>query len=406
MAAFLNACDFIFIEVYKAAHFIFAMIKPSLMRLLPTLFLFFLVTTVAAQNRHIDSLILRISQLQATGADTNYPAGIFPSQRVYLSRKKLVKEDDNIFFTGLIIWTLKSIREQLSVKNQAIVDAMAAKAIANYYRYQNKDGRPVYNFWQTNPSRHFPNSRYFSRRKKYIIPDDLDDTAILYLSAEFSDSLKRAVKKLMAENANGQKRRIRNTFRRYKNVPAYSTWFGKNMPVDFDICVQANGMRLVLDNQLELNRYDSATIRLMKDMLIARKHIKRPHYTSPHYQSTPIILYHLARLVAAHSQHPLLADVKPLLVKDLKKEMQRAGNGMEQILLQTSLSRLHEPAGESIHIDREDWDNFYFFVANMTSVFPNPIKGIFANSRKTNFFYRSEAYYLTLLVENEMLRFR
>ncbi|MCH5683259.1 hypothetical protein LWM68_02585 [Niabella sp. W65] len=71
---------------------------------------------------------------------------------------------------------------------------MAAKAIANYYRYQNKDGRPVYNFWQTNPSRHFPNSRYFSRRKKYIIPDDLDDTAILYLSAEFSDSLKRAVK--------------------------------------------------------------------------------------------------------------------------------------------------------------------------------------------------------------------
>ncbi len=90
----------------------------------------------------------------------------------------------------------------------------------------------------------------------------------------------------MAENANGQKRRIRNTFRRYKNVPAYSTWFGKNMPVDFDICVQANGMRLVLDNQLELNRYDSATIRLMKDMLIARKHIKRPHYTSPHYQST------------------------------------------------------------------------------------------------------------------------
>ncbi|MCH5683258.1 hypothetical protein LWM68_02580 [Niabella sp. W65] len=97
MAAFLNACDFIFIEVYKAAHFIFAMIKPSLMRLLPTLFLFFLVTTVAAQNRHIDSLILRISQLQATGADTNYPAGIFPSQRVYLSRKKLVKEDDNIF---------------------------------------------------------------------------------------------------------------------------------------------------------------------------------------------------------------------------------------------------------------------------------------------------------------------
>lgn len=375
------------------------------MRLLLTLLLLLpLVVTATAQNRYIDSLVQRISELQATGADTNYPAGIFPSQRVYLSRKKPVKEDDNIFFTGLIIWTLKSVRDQLSAKNQAIVDAMTKKATASYYRYQNKDGRPVYNFWQTNPSRHFPNSRYFSQRKKYIIPDDLDDTAILYLSAAFSDSLKLAVKKLMAENANGQKRRIRNTFRRYKNVPAYSTWFGKNMPVDFDICVQANGMRFVLDNRLELNRYDSATIRLMKDMLIARKHIKRPHYTSPHYQSTPIILYHLARLVAAHSQHPLLADVKPLLVKDLKREMRRAGNGMEQILLQTSLSRLNTPAGERIHITRKDWDDFYFFVANMTSVFPNPVKGIFASSRKTNFFYRSDAYYTALLLENEIWR--
>ncbi|MCH5717036.1 hypothetical protein [Niabella hibiscisoli] len=185
---------------------------------------------------------------------------------------------------------MNDIKEELSEKNRTIVAAMTGKATANYYRYQNKDGRPVYNFWQTQPSRHFPNSRYFSQRRKYIIPDDLDDTAILYLSADFSDSLKLEVKKLMAENANGQKRGIRNTFRRYKKIPAYSTWFGKNMPVDFDICVQANGMRFVLDNQLALNRYDSATIRLMTDMVLDRKHIKRPHYI-PRITRTLLLFY-------------------------------------------------------------------------------------------------------------------
>lgn len=375
------------------------------MRLLLTFFLLhILAAPVFGQNRYIDSLINRIYDLQVTETDSNYPAGLFPSQRAYLPGRKAPKEDDNIFFTGLIIWTLKSIKEELSARNQAIVEAMAEKAIANYYRYQNKDGKPVYNFWQTRPSRHFPNSRYFSQRKKYIIPDDLDDTSILYLSAEFSDSLKLAVKKLMAENANGQKGRIRNTFKRYKKVPAYSTWFGKNMPVDFDICVQANGMRFVLDNRLELNQFDSATIELMKDMLIAGKHIKRPHYISPHYQNTAIILYHMTRLVASHSMHPLLADFKPLLVKELKREMQKAGNEMEQILLQTSLVKLGEKGGAPIVVSQKDWDRFYFFVANMTSVFPNPVKGIFANSRKTNFFYRSPAYYLTLVLENELTR--
>lgn len=377
------------------------------MRVLLTFFLLFsLIGSVRGQNQRVDSLIRRINELQVKLADTNYQPGMFPSQRVYLSGKKPAREDDNIFFTGLIVWMLKSIKEELSVKNQAIADVMIQNASSNYYKYQNKEGNPVYNFWQTKPSRHFPNSRYFSQRKKYIIPDDLDDTAILYLSAEFSDSLKAVVKRLMAENANGQKRRIRNTFKRYKKVPAYSTWFGKNMPVDFDICVQANGMRFVLDNGFELNRYDSATLQLMEDILMARKHIKRPHYVSPHYQSTSIILYHLARLVAAHPQHPLLAGLKPLLIRDLKSEMKSVDNGMEQILLQTSLLKLKEFPGERVAVAQKDRDNFYFFVANMTSVFPNPIKGIFARSRKTNFFYRSEAYYLALMLEHELLYLR
>ncbi|MCH5717037.1 hypothetical protein [Niabella hibiscisoli] len=94
------------------------------------------------------------------------------------------------------------------------------------------------------------------------------------------------------------------------------------------------------------------------------------------------------------------------MIKDLKAEMQRADNEMELVLLQTSLIKLGKIPGEKIVVSRKDWDRFYFFVANMTSVFPNPVKGIFANSRKTNFFYRSEAYYQTLLLENELWRLK
>ncbi|MCH5596657.1 hypothetical protein [Niabella ginsengisoli] len=358
----------------------------------------------AGQNPYIDSLLIKIENLQIVDKNTNYNVGMFPSQRVYRSRKMPTREDDNIFFTGLIVWTLKSVRSELSVKNQAIVDAITEKATPNYVLYQNKDGRPVYNFWQTKPSRHFPNSKYFSSRKKYIIPDDLDDTAILYLSTAFSDSLKNIVKTLMAENANGRKYTVRNTFKRYKRIPAYSTWFGKNMPVDFDICVQANALRFVLDNQFELNKYDSATIQLVRDMVLNDTHLKRAAYVSPHYQNPNIILYHLARLVAAHPQHPLLDGLKSALITDLKKQMHSSKSNMERVLLQTSLLKLEEPFSGKISVSEKDRNAFYFFVANMTSVFPNPIKGIFVKSRKTNFFYRSQAYYLTLLLENEVLR--
>jgi len=369
---------------------------------------FFLYATspVVAQNRYIDSLLASIVAYQVAEPDSNYQQGMFPSQRIYLSRKRPTREDDNIFFTSLIVWTLKTIREELSFKNRQIVDALCEKAQKNYYRYRNKDGGPAYNFWQTNPSRHFPNSPYFASRRNYKLPDDLDDTSIIYLSADFDDSLKAAVKKLIAENANGVKRTIRNTYKRYKKIPAYSTWFGKNMPVEFDICVQANGLRFVLDNRFQLDKYDSATIHLLNRMVVSGRYIKHPPYNAPQYQKASVILYHMARLVAAHPQYKELYDLKPILVKDARLQMQKVTNSMEKVLLQTSLLWLGERDTARIVVSKEDVKGFYFFVANITSVLPNPVKMLFAGSRKINLFYHSQAYYLTLLLENEVLQLR
>lgn len=364
--------------------------------------LFMFYGKVHGQSPKVDSLLLSINHLQVKRSDSNYACGMFRSQRNYLSIKRKSWQDNNIFFTALIVWTLKEMRPYLSMKNQQICDSIMIGATSNYYLYQNKDGGPTYNFWQTNPSRHFPNSAYFSKKKKYILPDDLDDTSIIYLSMDFNDSLKKAVKKLIFENANNEKGKIRNTKRKYRHVEAYSTWFGANMPIDFDICVQANALRFVFDNHLKLDKKDSATIKLIKQMVMSNIYLRKSAYVSPHYQNPSIILYHLSRLVSSQNA-ALMDDIRPKLIGDIRNQLGKVIHPIEKMLLQTALLKFGEMIRSQPIITEKDMNDFYFFVANMTSVFPNPIKGMFAKSRKTNFFYNCSAYYLTLVLENELL---
>jgi hypothetical protein len=343
-------------------------------------------------------------QCQKTSSDGFYEAGLFPSQRLHLKRKDYRKEDNAIFFTGLIVWTLRSQKGNLSLPNQLVVDSVCARAIRNYPRYKNKDGGCTYNFWQTNPSQHFPNDPYFSKKKKYILPDDLDDTAILYLSENHGDSLNHCLKHEMASHANRSKKTIQNTYRKYKHLIAYSTWFGKKMPIDFDVCVQANALRFVLDKRLEWDEHDIETIHLLRDIVLANEHLDDPAYVSPHYQNSSVILYHLARLVAAYPKKHGLAEMKEKLVHDIQVQFLLVQDPMEKLLLHSSLLRFGIRPEISVSVQQKDFSSFYFFVANMTSTLPNPFKGWWASSKRTNFYYQSEAYYWCLMWENELLK--
>lgn len=341
-------------------------------------------------------------QQQTTTAD--YDAGLFPSQRLKLKDKEYRKEDNNIFFTGLVVWTLRAYNGKLTLPNHLMADTICARGARNYPKYRNKDSLWTYNFWQTRPSRHFPNDPYFSQKKKYQLPDDLDDTSILYLSENHGDSLNHWLKHQMALHANRSKKTIHSTHRKYKHLIAYNTWFGKRMPVDFDICVQANALRFVLDKRLELDEHDLETIHLIRDMVIANEHLKEPAYISPHYQNTSIILYHLARLVAAHPEHHGLQEIRNKLIQDIQQQKKVVTHPMEKLLLSTSLLRFDIPCPLEKSIVQKDFDGFYFFIANMTSTLPNPFKRWFLHSKKTKFYYQSEGYYWCLVWENEMLQ--
>jgi hypothetical protein len=54
----------------------------------------------------IQQILSRISYLQQNH-DKDFPKGLIPSYREYYHWEGVLKNDDNIFFTGLVVFTLR-----------------------------------------------------------------------------------------------------------------------------------------------------------------------------------------------------------------------------------------------------------------------------------------------------------
>ena len=175
------------------------------------------------------------------------------------------------------------------------------------------------------------------------------------------------------------------------------------MPIDFDICVQANALLLILNQKLPQDETDIETAHLIIEIVKKDYHLRYPQLVSPHYQNSVVILYHLARLIATHPELGLL-DIKEKIIDDLQSQFLKKKLPMEQLLLENSLLKLGIRPLSSITIKETDLNDFYFFVANMTSTMANPLKNWFAKSKRTNFYYKCEAYYWTLILENTCLK--
>ncbi|MDZ7740597.1 MAG: hypothetical protein U5Q03_02305 [Bacteroidota bacterium] len=315
------------------------------------------------------------------------------------------KEDNNVFFTALIVMTLREIEPYVSLKSREIIDSIAKRALKVYPEYRNKDGFAIYNFWQTNPSRHFPNDAILSKFKKFKLPEDFDDTSIIYLSDEQDNEDKKWIRSEMVKHTNLHRFQVQNTFDKYHDQPAYSTWFGLNMPIDFDICVHANTMSMVYAYEFPLNRHDSATLFLIRDMILNDHHLNDAAYISPHYQKPEVILYHAARLVST-ARDKSFEDLHNKLTADILNLLPQAETFMEMIILSSALMKLGVcPPENMIPGELEsDIGIYHFFVANMASSFKDPWKKWLGLSDVFNFPYECEAYDYTLILENIALR--
>lgn len=355
----------------------------------------------------ISSLLLQIADLQITETSSHFPIDTFPSFR----ENKLLRyrrPDDNIFATASVIFILNEIKEKLSPVEQKIVEKLTQNAQSAYLFYQNKDGLSTYNFWKTKPSRHFPNGKILHMLRHFKLPDDIDDTALIYLTKPHSEEEKRWLKEKLTQHS-----QLKNEPKRY----VYSTWFGENMPIEQDVCALCNLMYWVLENNLPLNEHDEATLEFLKDKILSNDFEKQPFQTARHYASVPLILYHYARLIYKFDI-PQLADCKSIIVNEAIDLLNGKCSPMDKVLLSTVLLKL---APESEVLERFQFSEmpifdgeFYSFIGAFVAPYietkdagrrtKDLITQKIAAHPLMRFNWKCDAHELALQIENLVLR--
>ena len=347
-----------------------------------------------------DSLFSSISQLQAT-QDSFYTKGMFGSQRA----KHRLREDNNVFFSALIAFTLNNTRALQSERNRQLTDSICKKVVGNYSFYKNQKGINTVNFWKTNPPQYFPNAGYLSRHKYFNLPDDADCTALVYLTDTSLKSEALWLKQKLAQHANGTTACVKSTFSKYRNLPAYSTWFGKKMPIEFDICVESNILYFVMDNHIPFTANDSATVALLKGMIQSGEYLRNAAFVSPSYKKPSIVLYHLARLLGIYNV-PGLDDCRSKIKSDIETQLSISTDFMERIILSTAYIRMGgQPKEVSFPINLEkEVQSFVFFEADLFSPYARPSLKFISRSKIFAIPFRCKAYSLALIAEYEVLK--
>ena len=368
------------------------------------------------QEITIDELVQKIASLQSRG-DKYFPEGIFPSyrQNKYIFYKR---PDTNIFYTATIVFVLNQLKPNLSPKSQQIVEQITTKAIRNYADFQNKDGLKTYNFWQTpinhKPSNHFPNGLIFKYLEHFRLPDDIDDTSLVYLTSSTTKEQIIWLKEKLMQHANlsegsNQQRQVRNTFSHYKTLKVYSTWFGKNMAIEFDACALCNLMYLIEKYQLPCNQYDIDTYQFLKGIIERDELLTHPFQVSHNYATAPLIIYHFARLLGEFKIEALEGSREKLI----RTALQLLGEEkikMNKILLQTALIKLNGGKNNRYSEEVVQWSiskdfpsqnsDFCYFLGPLLSAYENPILHFFAPMKISQMEWKCEAHEWVLLLEN------
>jgi len=349
-------------------------------------------------------LLQRIEQLQVKEVQSAL-YGVFPSSRKYYYSTKL-KEEDNVFFTAIILWNIGQFKAQMSSQEMDYLENFKFNARPYIERFKNQNNQLTYNFWPRNPPQIFPNGGWLNLlNNKAALADDIDDGAITLLALGVHDSIAKAMQSKFGAYRVGVVKPNRSFYKTYKDRPVYSTWLGTKMPKDVDLSVLTNVLLMHTIAKIPLNATDSASLDLMVDLVKANKHLTDPSYVSQHYANSATILYHLARL-AYYSDYPALLALKPILLEQALVLSKQSRFPLEQLLLNTSILRLGGKIDLPLSVNEISLavNNFPYFVANIASVLNNPFKRIVNRSNIVRFDYYSYAFNLSLLYEHWILR--
>ena len=378
--------------------------KMKFNRLILLSFLIVASSNIFANDSLISKILLRLEVLQ-NRYDPYFIQGLFPCYRQYVKNEFTLKKDDNIFFTGIVAYTLYKNKTYLSPENRLICNTILERFRLIAPKFKNTKGRNVYNFWRTDSVKIFPNSGWINWfNKTNSLADDLDDTAILLMALDEPDSSIETIHTLMQDYVNKPDWPVKNTMKEYQQYGAYSCWFGKKMMVEFDVCTIANVLLMVQSKNLAWKTADSASIDLLAHMIERKHHVTAAGIMSVYYKKTAIILYHLARLM---SIKPILQldKYKSQLIEEAKAEYVKTDIFLDKILLRTALLQwgVNLP-DESIVLNDDilqtlENTEYPFFIANLACTMPKNLAYLFVNSGISKFNFYCPAFNEVILLE-------
>lgn len=375
-----------------------------------------LLTLVTYWGKATDSLLIpkllqNIVNKQVLSTDF-FVEGSFPGFRQH-NNDEALKADNNIFYTTLIAYTLQDLKPYLTKEEAIVADTVIQRSKRAFPHYQNAKGRLSYNFWQTkNGGDFFPNERWLnSLKNKLALPDDLDDTGMILSVLNIDSTTAAKAHLLMQQFANGKYTTIKNTYKNFRNVPAYSTWYGVKMPVDFDFGVHCNILSFINKYHLPWSYSDSATYNLLLAMIDDKLFLRQPEYISPYYGYAPVLLYHLARLMSVKYM-PELESRKQELIKDAADLLHSTDNILYKTLLATCLLKwnaitpeINLPVG--IENGIANTTDFVYYTGHLFGhLNNNSIKKIAGKLNITQYKWYCAAYNDCLVLEYLILKYR
>ncbi|ANI89502.1 hypothetical protein A9P82_09500 [Arachidicoccus ginsenosidimutans] len=373
---------------------------PKKCLLLCCVFLFVYVAHAQADSITTGFVLKRIASLQVK-QDKLFLSGSYPTYINNKQRCTIRKGDINIFYNLVIDVTLKKLRPKLDKEQQILVDTLLARSAKIYPRFLNKS-RGSYNFWLRDSAYRFPLSWWIPLIKKDgNVPDDMDDTALEQL-VNTNDSAE-ALHQMMQQFIHFPNKKIKSADKKYRSYNAYSTWFGKKFPVVFDAAVLCNILTFVQTYNLAWTHADSASLKLIEQVIKNGDYIQKPLEIAPNYGKTSILLYHFSRLMEV-KKIPSLDSLKPLLVKESRELLVSSKNILEQIILANALHRFGEKATIVLPPKNEmekqiEQNDFPFVIGNIPSYFSNTFKKLFYKSGWLLYYYYCPAYNDALLLE-------
>lgn len=355
----------------------------------------------AVQQQQISYCLQKIAFLQAD-APEGMAFGLLPTFRINGLSGSKPKVDNSAFYTGWVVNILRQYRPHFDIANQQLADQIIEKAMPAIAKFKHWQGKPTYFYWPADTLAYFPNSLFgtLAPKKRYL-PDDADASVILLQAAAQPDSVVAAAHQYFQRFVANDTFPANSTLPAYKHVGAYSTWLGRGMPVDFDVCVLANMLHFADRYQLAWSSADSASAGLMMQVINNREYLSHSAFMAPHYGVPSILIFHFAKWMTVDKNGWLL-PWRQQLIYDAQKLLETTQSPLEVLLLQTAILQMGGlPSKKSIQFtsDHLAQDQFAFFRANIAAYLPVNLRKTMDNWDAISFRFYCPAFNFAILLQ-------